>query len=57
METSDSVRALSLKVEEIFRLASDLYNASEDFPAVNRNAKRILAAVEILRINLEEVMD
>ncbi|MBM3299924.1 MAG: hypothetical protein FJY85_08220 [Deltaproteobacteria bacterium] len=55
METGDSIKALASKVEEIRLLAQDLYDSSEDFPAVNRNAKRILAATQMLRINLEQV--
>lgn len=55
MQTSDSVKSLSSKVAELHRLAQDLHDTSDDFPAINRNAKRILAAVEMLRINLEEV--
>jgi hypothetical protein len=48
---------MASRVEELSRLAQDLYDSSEDFPAVNRNAKRVLAAVEVLRINLDEVSD
>ena len=47
-----SVRDISVKVEALRELAKDLYENSADFPAVNRNAKRILASVEMLRINL-----
>ena len=41
-------------VEQLGRLARELYDGSADFPAINRNAKRILASVEMLRINLED---
>jgi len=48
---------MASRVEELGRLAQDLYDASEDFPAVNRNAKRILASLEVLRINLEKIAE
>ena len=48
------VKELSSKAEELYRLTEDLLQKSEDFPAVNRNAKRILASTELLLLNLEE---
>ena len=48
------INELSSKVNELHRLTEDLCQKSEDFPAVNRNAKRILASTEMVRINLEE---
>jgi hypothetical protein len=48
------IKELSLNVEQLHRLTEDLLQKSEDFPAVNRNAKRILASTELLRLNLEE---
>jgi len=44
---------LASVVEKLQQLCQELYDNSEDFPAVNRNAKRILASTEMLRINLE----
>jgi len=52
MELETSVREISAKVETLRELAKDLYENSSEFPAVNRNVKRILASVEMLRINL-----
>jgi hypothetical protein len=48
------VKELSLNVEQLHKLTEDLFQKSEDFPAINRNAKRILASTELLRLNLEE---
>ena len=41
------------KLDELQKLAQELYDRSEDFPALNRNVKRILASVVMLQINLE----
>jgi len=49
------INELSSKVNELHRLTEDLLQKSDDFPAINRNAKRILAAVDILKLNLEGV--
>ena len=48
------IKELSLNVDQLHRLTEDLFQKSEDFPAVNRNAKRILASTELLRLNVEE---
>jgi hypothetical protein len=48
------INELSLKAEELYRLTEDLLQKSEDFPAVNRNAKRVLAAAYMLKLNLED---
>jgi len=48
-----NLEEFSAKVEKLRELAQSLYDDSEDFPAINRNAKRVLATVEVLRINLE----
>jgi len=53
MEDRDSLQRICGTVEALRKLAQDLYDDSPEFPAVNRNAKRILASVEMLRINTE----
>ncbi len=55
MKQSPNLEKIASKVEELYRLANELYDESEDFPAVNRNVKRILASAEMLRINLEPI--
>ncbi len=54
MVATDSLIQFRSKVKELAKLAQELYIESEDFPAINRNAKRILASVTMLRINLED---
>ena len=57
MKQSPNLEKIASKVEDLYRLANELYDESEDFPAVNRNVKRILASAEMLRINLEPIPD
>lgn len=52
-----SLIQMASRVKEMGQLAQDLYDQSESFPAVNRNTKRILASIEVLRMNLEQVSD
>ncbi|MEI7449370.1 MAG: hypothetical protein WCJ75_07070 [Desulfomonile sp.] len=53
MNQLDSLKQMASEVEDLRRIAQSLYDTSDDFPAVNRNAKRILASIQMLRINLE----
>jgi hypothetical protein len=46
------IKEFSEKAQKLRELAQWLYENSEEFPAINRNAKRVLASVEMLRINL-----
>lgn len=55
MKQSPNLEKIASKVEDLYRLANELYDESKDFPAVNRNVKRILASAEMLRINLEPI--
>ena len=48
------IKELSSNVDQLHKLTEELCQKSKDFPAVNRNAKRILASTEMVRINLEE---
>ena len=54
MEGQFSLIEMRKAVDTLATIARQLYEASEDFPVVNRNSKRVLASVEMLRINLEE---
>lgn len=47
------LKYLSDKIQELDQLAQELLQTSESFPAINRNCKRILASVKMLKINTE----
>lgn len=51
METRVMEKDIVNKIQELEKIAKDLEERSEDFPALNRNLKRILASVEMLKIN------
>ncbi len=48
------IQEISPKVENLYKLAEEIYQESEDFPAINRNVKRILASAYMLKLNLEQ---
>lgn len=54
MEGQEKLNEMRKSVEALTSVARQLHEASEDFPAVNCNSKRLLASLEMLRINLEE---
>ena len=54
MQERAELREFYLEARELKEKALKLYNRSDNFPAVNRNCKRILASAEMLLINLEE---
>lgn len=54
MSEKPSLQELSSRVQDLHKMAQALYDTSDDFPALNRNLKRVLASIEMLKINLEE---
>lgn len=57
MTRQPALTEIAAQVDQLHRIAQELYDRSEDFPALNRNLKRILASIHMLRINLEEDAD
>lgn len=57
MDNEIQRKELSKKVEALYRLADEIYGASEDFPAINRNAVRVLGATRAMKMNLENPED
>ncbi len=53
MYNQTELKEFYLEAVELKEKALKLYDKSDEFPAVNRNCKRILASVEMLMINLE----
>jgi hypothetical protein len=48
------IKELSSNVNQLYKLTDDLCQKAQDFPAVNRNARRVLAAIDMLKLNLED---
>ncbi len=54
MDRNETFEDMREKVKALFEITQKLYDNSGNFPAVNCNTKRLLASLEMLRINLEE---
>jgi hypothetical protein len=57
MNPESRLAEIRSKTEQARRLAQEIFDLSEAFPAVNRNAKRVLASVEMIRLNVEGETD
>ncbi len=54
MNQKDRLNNLWTTVENIENMTLQLYKDSDEFPAINRNCKRILASAKMLKLNLEQ---
>lgn len=51
------IRKIDTRIQAIKKAAQELKELSGKFPAVDRNAARILASVKMLEINVSDVKD
>ena len=52
-----NIMTMNEKILAIKKQATDLNRMAEDFPAVAKNAARILASTKMLEINLSDLVD
>ena len=57
MDTNYDVAAIAAKIESLKKTATELRDAGEDFPALYRNTRRILAGIKMLEINISDLSD
>lgn len=48
-----NLEQLQEKISKLDELTQEIFDGSENFPAINRNCKRILASVKMLKLNVE----
>ena len=51
------LKKLNTKIQLMKKTAQELKHMGEIFPAINRNAVRILASVKMLEINVSDVVE
>ena len=56
MDSTYDLDAIAGKIETLKKTAQDLAELGEDFPALYRNARRVLAGVKMLEINVSDFM-
>ena len=57
MDTPIEMERLNLSIQRARQAVEDLRRLGEDFPAVARNAERILASLKMLEINVSDIVD
>lgn len=50
------MKKLDTRIKTIRKAAQDLTELASEFPAVERNARRILASVKMLEINVSDLL-
>jgi hypothetical protein len=57
MSDKYNVKEMADKIASLKKAAEELRDLGEDFPALYRNARRILASIKMLEINISELND
>jgi hypothetical protein len=57
MEPKMDLKGMDARIKTIRRSAEELQTLAGEFPALYRNADRILASVKMLEINLSDLAD
>ena len=57
MDTPIEMERLNLSIQRARQAVEDLRRLGENFPAVARNAERILASLKMLEINVSDIVD
>jgi hypothetical protein len=57
MEQKIDVKELDKKIQTLKKEAESLRDMADNFPALYRNTRRILASIKMLEINLSDVSD
>jgi hypothetical protein len=55
MDVKIDVKELDTKIQSMKKMAEELKQMGEDFPALNRNISRILASIKMLELNISDV--
>jgi hypothetical protein len=57
MQPSIDIENMNLNIRSARKAVEELKRLGENFPAVARNAERMLASLKMLEINVSDVMD
>jgi hypothetical protein len=57
MPSAVNMKKLNLNIQSARKAVEELKRLGEDFPAVARNAERMLASLKMIEINVSDVMD
>jgi hypothetical protein len=57
MDDPIDLNSINAKIQEIKKAAEELKYLGNNFPALSRNADRILASIKMLEINITDCVD
>ena len=57
MHNDRELKEISAKIKVMQKMAGELSDRSEDFPALQRNLVRIAASLTMLELNISDVVD
>lgn len=57
MDDRIDLNSINAKIQEIKKAAEELKRLGANFPALSRNADRILASIKMLEINITDCVD
>ena len=57
MDDPIDLNTINSKIQEIKKAAEELKHLGNNFPALSRNADRILASIKMLEINITDCVD
>ncbi len=57
MNAQIDIETIDNNIKSMKKTAEELAQMGEDFPALKRNAARILASIKMLEINVSDIID
>jgi sulfur transfer complex TusBCD TusB component (DsrH family) len=57
MSIQIDMKAMNTRIQTIKKMATELNQMADDFPAIARNTERILSSTKMIEINLSDLVD
>lgn len=57
MSDKDELKKIADKIASLKKTAEELRDLGEDIPALHRNARRILAGIKMLEMNITDIAE
>ena len=57
MSDKDDLKKIADKIASLKKTAEELRDLGEDIPALHRNARRILAGIKMLEMNITDIAE
>ena len=57
MEKQMDLKRINKKIQTMKKLAKELHDQADEFPALSRNTARVLASLKMLELNASDMAD